>query len=183
MNSENIAEILELLKLYYGDSRGAGHTKLMIDGLKNYNKLAILITNNLNYGKRLIMENLLDNIIIIPFSQIPSYAIGLRLFFSKKIPIIFDNSAMIEMLFEIDKFKSYHRLREIELENDYLQTRMKDFVEKTDIQKKINKALKDENGKLYDENSKLRYDIEELKETLHYKRHPWRLLKRFLKRG
>jgi len=90
---------LEELYNYYFCSRGAGHTELMKKGSENYDKKFILVVGS---SARPYIKNENLNATIFTLNDIASYKLrGL------KYPIIFDNSAMMDLFIEIADEKKY----------------------------------------------------------------------------
>jgi len=87
-----VLEKLIFLQEYFATTRGVGHTKLLIDGLKNSNVPKKFLCENKPYGNVLIKNNNIKNCKLVSYHDLN------RLSDHYKDPLIIDNSAIYAIL-------------------------------------------------------------------------------------
>jgi hypothetical protein len=100
----NIKKKLSELLTYYGSTRNTGHTTLLKEGTKHYDRPFFVLVHNANYGTELGID---------PKDTV-SYQ-NLDKLRGHKRPIVFDNGVMRELLSD-----ALMRIESLEAENKFL---------------------------------------------------------------
>jgi len=85
-------EKLQELKQYYDNNTGVGNTFLLLHGLLSHKTSAIVMSHSFDYGRKLIVKTYIAHNVITWNTLRPSTLRGVRL------PLVVDNSAMVEIL-------------------------------------------------------------------------------------
>jgi len=128
MEETKTLEKLIILYDYYLNTRGCGHTKLMIDGVKNYDREKILLAHKISYGKDLVNDIKCD---IVSWNNLNKLK-------GKRIPIAIDNGTMCLILEE-----SIDLISNLKEEHEKLK------------QEEIDEIIKNNTNKILDKFSKL----------------------------
>jgi hypothetical protein len=83
-----IERTLETLSRYYDCTRGAGHTKAMMDGIHHADDKVIVLTHNVSYGK--LIEKMSPKAIACSVDG----SSELLTLYGRKNPMVVDNAAM-----------------------------------------------------------------------------------------
>lgn len=94
---------IELLLSYYNNSRGVGHSMLLVNGARNTNGAIILVANS---QIAVNMRRFCPDALVIPWSMSPDLIESLIA--GQQRPMIIDNSAMVSMLYSLMEDKDGH---------------------------------------------------------------------------